>query len=167
MQHLLHKQVATLRIILLSMMSGPAMFFGIALVLRNQFPPGPYTPFLTYGAIGLSMVLVLSTLVVPDMFIQGSLRSLRHGKESPLLRLPQYAGLDDTGKYGALFQTRWIARCALLEAAAMLCVLAFMLEGQIVAPFVALVMLTLIAVPFPSTHSIEQWIEEQRGRQLS
>lgn len=67
----------------------------------------------------------------------------------------------DAGKLAQVYQTTTIVGCALLESAAFLALLAYLLEGQQVSLAVAGAMLLGVAAHLPIGGRLASWVERQ------
>ena len=149
------------RIIVLALIMGVVAFGVVAIVLR-QDPNRPVAaePFISYGALGVAALAVLLQAVVPGLMVTGMRRQIAAGKWPPA----QTAHLipDDLGKLCALFQTRLIFSVAFMEGAAFFLLVAYLLEGSVLALAGAGVMLPLLLVKIPTRAGLESWLSDQQ-----
>src|SRR5262249_15847899 len=71
---------------------------------------------------------------------------------------------DDVWRWWTLYQTRMLIRAAPVEGAAFLNLIAFLVEGQAFSLGIALGLLLVLILQFPTRDGVERWIETQRER---
>jgi hypothetical protein len=151
-----------MRIIVLALALGVLSFLVIAVVVRTQNPQmqASRTGFLTYGALGIAALLVLLQAVVPALLANQLRRQLAAGKWPP----PGAASTpaDDFGKLCALYQTRLLLGAAMLEGGAFLLLIAYFMDGDVVALVGGGVMLALLLAKFPLRSAVEGWLADQQ-----
>jgi hypothetical protein len=62
-----------------------------------------------------------------------------------------------------IFQTRLIIGFAMLEGAAFLQAIAYMVEGQLFSLAIGLALVLVMAMAFPTRSRLENWIERRKG----
>lgn len=162
--------VTTLRIILVALASGIVMFAVVAVVVRSTggFGADEGMNVLSWMALGLAPIALVASRVVPGLLADALRRQIASGKQQP----PQTAAgpmavLNEMGQAGALYgayQTTTIISAALVEGAAMLSVIAFMLEGAWITLGVALGLAGVILALFPSPARAAAWVSNQLRR---
>jgi hypothetical protein len=150
---LLEKQVRVLRITVGALIAGALFLAGAALVLRQQGFQANLGPVPI-----ISMVAILQavgSLAARPMVLNASLRGARQ----------KFAlnGTDSDAAWVSVFTSRTIVGAALLEGAAFLFFIAYLLESQWWALAGGLLMVGLMALwHFPNHDRVVQWIAEQR-----
>jgi hypothetical protein len=153
----------TMRIIVLTLAMGILAFGVVAVVIRLEGPnqPVPDPPLITFIGLPFAASLFVLQGVVPNLIAAGMRRRLAAGKWPPP-GMAKSAPADDTGKLCMLYQVRLLIGAALAESAAFFLLIAYLLEGQIVALAGAAVMLALVLVRFPSRSGLEDWLSDQQ-----
>jgi hypothetical protein len=153
------------RIIVAALALGVVGFAVIAVVQREQNPaPLPPQPVLTYLGLGFGGVMIVLQAVVPGLMTNQLRRKIASGTWP--LRSPARPEVppDDAGKLCLLFQSRTITGAAFVEGAAFFLLVAYLIEGQLIALGGAAVMLVLLLVRFPTRLGLESWLGEQQER---
>jgi hypothetical protein len=152
----------TMRIIVIALAMGVLAFLVVAVVIRQQNPnqPVPDPPIITITALGFAGLQLILQAVIPGLIATGLRRQLAAGKwpRPGILSVPA----DDVVKLCALYQTRLIIGAAIAEGAAFFLLIAYLLEGQLVALAGAAVMLALVLVRFPTRSGLEGWLSDQQ-----
>jgi hypothetical protein len=156
------QQLLTMRIVNLAMIGGVVFFLVIVLFLRakGDQAPAPSFPYLTYLGLVFALVTLAAHFLVPRMVVTANRRrfaSIAALEGTPVEALP----VDDL-RWLNLYQTRLIISAAILEAACFFLLIAYLLEGELTCLVAAGVLLTLLAVKFPTRDGISRWIAEQR-----
>jgi hypothetical protein len=150
---MLEKQVRALQITIGALIGGALMLAGVAIVLRQQ---GFQANFGALPIVSIVAVLqAVGSLTARPLVLNASVRSAR--------QKIALSGTDSDAVWAPIFASRTIIGAALLEGAAFLFFIAYLLEGQWWALAGGLAMVGLMAVwHFPSQNKVEQWIAEQR-----
>jgi hypothetical protein len=129
----------------------------------RPFGPGQGPPILSVLALGTLAVLAVASGVLPDVVLRQGLRSIARGEGPP-----------PTGYAGRLLlqrQTTLIMGLALLEAPALFCCIAYLLEGRLYTVGGAVLAVLLMASRFPTESGLRAWlrrrldaVEEERRR---
>jgi len=157
----------TLQIIVGAMAAGVIMFLGVTIFLASQkveVPP-PAVPVVTYAAIGMTIVSVVAWLFVPGIASGNMRKALVEGRAKDwglVKNLPNAAEVGDIAPLAAVYQTRTIISVAVLEGAAFLAIMAYMLEHQVISLCLAVALLLLILSQIPSKSKVESWLESER-----
>ena len=172
----IRKVARTLQIIVGALAGGVLMFLAVVIYLVSQNPPvaAPESPIITYAAYGLAVLAGIASLVVPNLISNQARQSLITGGPSNwglVKNLPNAAELGDVAPLAAILQTQTITGAALLQGAAFMACVAYMVEHQRLVLIVAGVLLLMIARKFPTVSSLESSIESdsttvQQMRQL-
>jgi hypothetical protein len=150
---MLKKQVRALQITIGALIAGALMLAGVAIVLRQQ---GFHANFGAAPIVSIVAFLqAVGSLAARPVVLNASLRSAR--------QKIALSGADSDAAWIPIFASRTIIGAALLEAAAFLFFIAYLLEGQWWALAGGLAMVGLMVVwHFPNQSKVEQWIAEQR-----
>jgi len=166
--------IMTLRIIVVALASGVAAFAVAAVVIRMQQAAAQANDadgLLTTLGIAAAPVALLLSRFLPGTIVANSRRQIASGQYGSAGRPPapqasgspsSAAAVDDDAKLFMVYQTKTIIAAALLEGAAFLNIVAFLLGGNLIALGVACLLALAIAAMFPRTSSVVEWIEGQR-----
>ena len=149
----LAQQVKVLQIIILAMVMGVVMFAGIAMAMQRE-PSGD--SLLSYTAAGMALFGIVARVVVPAAIV-GKLRQ----------QLAEETGLSAeaaTARLATMYQTRTIVAAALVEGPALIALVAYLMEGKLMALGCAAVMLATLATLFPTANSARSWLEGQTAQ---
>lgn len=154
----------TLQIIVCAMAMGVIMFMAVVTFefSQNANVAKPATPVVTYAAIAVAVGAGAAWLILPGLIAGRLHRSLAGGRyptSGLAANVPNAAELGDVAPLAAIYQTRTIISVALLEGAAFMAIVAFMLERQHVAIGIALLFLLLILSHFPTLSRLEAAID--------
>lgn len=157
----------TMRIITGALIAGVVVFLAITFVVRSD-QQGPI--FVTAPDLGLSSIFVLLGLVgallcvlaayfVPPLLVANQRRQLAEGRfvMGPNKEVPK----NETLGLVMIYQSQMIVSLALLEGAAFFNAIAFMLEGSPLSLGLALLLLGVMALWFPTRSGLESWLAEQ------
>lgn len=158
------------RIIVAAMAGGVALFAGIAVFLRSAgaIDEVQTAPLLTaIGVAGAVLAAALqgpaANLVVWRIIKQIAARkwqpAVRTGADNPIAQLLEQAG--EPGLVVLAFLPKVLVSAALLEGAALLNVVAFLLEGSPIPLAVAAALVAGILAQWPSRTAMEQWVSEK------
>jgi hypothetical protein len=152
----------TMRIIVSALALGVMTLFVVVVVMRQQNPnrPVPDPPIITFIALGFAGLQFVLQAVIPNLMAAGARRRIAAGQWPPGMGASVPA--DDLGKLCMLYQVRLVVGAALVEGAAFFLLIAYLLEGQIVALAGAAVMLALVLVRFPTRSGLEGWLSDQQ-----
>lgn len=155
----LAQRIRIMQIIVAAMAMGIVSFMGIALFIRlAQQQPGPGLPHITYIALGYFPIALLLQAILPNM--------MSRRPQTPE-RLDELARNSDAAHRGAgslcvRYQTMLIISLAIIEGAAFLALIAYIIDGNMLTLFVAAILLGVMLAKFPSAARVERWIDEQR-----
>ncbi len=146
--------VRTLQIIIGALCSGIVLFLAMVFSLaRNEPVPGG---MLSMVGVGIAVAAVASAFVLPGIVVaQHRRRIVEKEKADGGDRSLERRLLD-------AYQVKLIMAGALLEGAALLNVVVFLLEGQWYNVAIGLLLATGIALLFPTRSRLDHWIEEQK-----
>ncbi|HVT28085.1 MAG TPA: hypothetical protein VHE81_08720 [Lacipirellulaceae bacterium] len=156
----------TLQIIVGTMAVGVLMFVGVVFILASQNAPigGAFDSIITYVAIGMAIAVTIAWMIVPGTIVGRMRQSVieRDVANWGLVRnIPNLEELGDVAPLAAIYQTRTIVGAALFEGAAFLATVAYMIEHQRIALFIAAVLLLLILSQIPTVSRLGDWIESE------
>lgn len=153
-----------MQIIVGAMAAGLVVFLAIVLVMERIDPPGGPDrafilglPMMTLLAVIFGFTCPLMSFVIPGLIADGGLKQLAN-------RAPTAEPADDAAAIGQLFQTRLIIASALIEGAAFLALIAYMLEHHPVALGVAVALIAVLLSRIPTLDRVQGWMDEQTAR---
>lgn len=170
----LRPAILTLRIIVMALAAGVVIFAVTAILIRLQQAQAPADDaawMLTILGFAAAPVAFVLSRFVPSVFVAKARRQIANGQFGPPAGAntnptdgPQSSlfQLGDDGKLFMVYQTKTILAAALLEGAAFLNVVAFLLGGIPIALVLALLLTLAIVAMFPRTSQVVEWIETQR-----
>ena len=170
----LAKPIRTLQIIVGAMILGVIALLAIALTIGPQIAPPaghvdgqpPRTPVISYGAVACGAVLLVASLVVPQVVAGAGRRKIAAGTWQPGQGGPMFSDefFERTGDAGRLYGVLLVSTiigAAILEGGGLLAGVAYLVEGQLLALGVAVVLLFALVLRFPTRARVEQWIDEK------
>ena len=163
-------QTRTLQIVCGGLMAGCLLFMAIALglTLSGVMPPLGTAPVLTYVGAAISAFFLLARAAVPSVITTQARRALAHGNLDKLPVLggnfqPHLASLveraGDTGRLAAVYGSQAIVGMALLEGCCFMNLIFFVLEHNPLSLGIALAILGLMAIHFPTHERMVGWID--------
>ena len=154
------KQLVTIRIIVGALCAGGLFLAGVVLLMPRRVAD---EPMLAFMALLFSVCGVIAAAIVPRMIGKRARNSLVDNARPQPQPSPSLASGDAShvSRIMGIYQTRLITSLALLEAAAFFNLVAYMIEGQVVNVAVALVLLVLMLIQFPSRTRTEHWVADQ------
>jgi hypothetical protein len=162
----LGKCVTVMQIIVGALAAGAVTFAVVVLILRSQQQAdGPRDSSLLLSYIGIlgAASAIAAWIIVPRLIVARARQELSEGK-TPTLADDRGPALTDGARHiqplVAMHQTRLIVGCALLEGAAFLNVLAYMLEGQLMNLVAAGLLVLMIVGQIPTVGRLTSWIED-------
>jgi hypothetical protein len=133
-------------------------------------PPlaGPGVPLITYIAVGMGIAGLVLSFVIPRVIVAGARHRIAKGMFKPLVtdelaQPTQIYPAGDTGKLAFVYQTQLIIGSAICEGMAFFAAIAYMLERNILALGMALILLACLAIRFPTRDRVNAWIEQQQS----
>jgi hypothetical protein len=167
------RQVRTLQIIVAAIVSGVLMFLFIACLVAGA--PREGRSVLSTIALAVAAILVVLRLIVPAVIASRSRRKILRGQYSPGLGVASPAVAEakrqhletffrrtgDAGRLMIVYMTNTIMAAAILEGAAFLLLVAYLVDHQAVTLAVAIALLVAIAAHMPWRARVFAWIEEQ------
>jgi hypothetical protein len=157
----------TMQIIAGALVAGVCVFLGIVLYLvfvqnngQGQAPPGGGLPLISIVAVAMMVVNVPLSVLIPRISTLAALRQIAAGTWTP----PEgSARPSDTTmrRLLAVRQTTLIIGLALLEGAAFLGCIAYLLEAQPYVLAVTGVAILLMLLQFPTESRVLAWLDRQ------
>ncbi len=148
--------VRTLRIIVFALLMG-VVSFGVVAVLKRPEPPED-TPLLPLLGVGMAVGSAVLSVVVGQVLARVQSAAIAAGRTlDDQLDDPD---ADELQLLGVL-QTKVIVECALLEGAAFLNLVGYMLHGTLYSLGVTVLLLLGIALRFPRTSSVRVWLDDR------
>jgi hypothetical protein len=164
---LLPQRLRLIQIIAAAMLSGVATLLAIALYLvwaQNQgrgMAPPQGSPMVSYIAVAVLITNAPLAVVLPGMQTRNSLRRIASGTWQVPPGGDPTGFTTDTAKLLVVRQTTLIIALALLEGAAFLGGIAYLLEAQPLALVVVAVATALMLAQFPTESRVRAWLEQQ------
>lgn len=158
----LDRRIQVMRIILVALMGGVGALMVIAVVMRTggQFGPPRENPVITYVSFAYAAGIFAAHAFVPNRVAAGVRRRLA-GDVAP--SAPDDTGLSpDEKSLCAAYQTRLIVAAALVEGAAFMFLIAYMIEGNWISLAAGVACLVLLAAKFPTENGVRRWMEAQQ-----
>lgn len=155
----LDQRVLVMQIIMAALAMGVVSFMGIAIFIRfSQQQAPPEMPVLTYIALGYTPIALLLQAILPGMMAGARTQTPE--------RLEGLAGKGDevpaVGSLCARYQALLIISLAIIEGAAFLALIAYLIDGNLLTLGAAVVLLAVLLAKFPTLGRVERWIEERR-----
>lgn len=118
-------------------------------------------PILTYCAAGFAPLALCGSFVLPAVLTSLGRNQITKSERALESTGPKLGLVQDAQLHG-LYATITILRSAMVEGAALLAGVAYLLERQPVAAGVAVVLIFVLAFRMPTSARLEQWIQTQR-----
>ncbi|MBX3412055.1 MAG: hypothetical protein KF708_05000 [Pirellulales bacterium] len=157
----------TQRIIVGALLQGTLVFLAVAIYLRVKEPEVDFTLGLSpisVAAVVVAILVVLAQPLVARWLVARSRQQIADGTWNPPgghSPADSYIDTGDTGRLMAVYQTKTIVSCAMLEGAAFFATIAVLMEGAIICLVVAVALMVAIAARFPFERQVSEWIEQQ------
>ncbi len=146
--------VRIVQIITFALLQGAFLFGCIALFLNSGDING-VPSLLTWVAVGVSGLMVVNHFVVPRIIAGAMIRNLAaNGLAGKTLE-------EKATLVMGVFQSQHIIGCAMLEGAAFLCLVVYLVESTQYALGCAVLLLCIIAARFPTTSGVQFWVENR------
>ncbi|MCI0491954.1 MAG: hypothetical protein L0Z07_03340 [Planctomycetes bacterium] len=157
----------TMQIIVASLAGGVAVFFALVLIItvRGAINAPANHPLVTYVAAGFAVTIFAIWAIVPGLVTSQNRKSIVEGRTLwlawPARQSPGAEDLADIGPMAVAYQTRLIIAAALLEGAAFLNLIAYMLERQSLSLVIAGVLWLMLLSHVPTVSRVENWLERE------
>lgn len=139
----------TSQIISGALIMGIVMFGGVAFVVAKG--AGDQAPMLAFIGIAFAGMNTVLRFIVPTIIVNAAKPKLIEANNAD--RMVQLAGL---------YQTKTIIAMAVLEGAALLNLVAYIIDKQLWSYGVVAFLLAVMAISFPSQGQFESWAEEMK-----
>ena len=159
--------VMSAQLVVGGMLIGCVVFLLIVIAIGGSSRVADHLPVLTYGAAAIAAFLVLARAIVPRIVVAQARRRIRQGTwTSSLGNVPTVAGQSrpeegDAEKLGQVFLMRTILSAAFLEGAAVLLLVAYLVERSPLSAILATALIIALAAHFPTAARAAEWIQEQ------
>jgi len=163
-------QLRTMQILWASLVVGVTMFLVVALVVRSG--QGPilvqkrlldFSDMLVLVGVLVAGMAVLMHYTIPALAVNSQRQALAEGRTDAIFKGREAPRSQDMA-LAAIYQTQMIIGLALLEGAAFLNAIVFMIQGSPVSLAVAVALIGLMATRVPTRGALDGWIEDQRAR---
>lgn len=139
----------TAQIIAFALITGVLVFAAIAYFVAKGKPAA--FPIVSYMGVGFAVINLTMRFVVPAYLVSMQKRSLAGATEPDL-----------TNSLAGLYQTKMIIGMALLEGAAFINLVAYIVEKQIWSFGVVGALVLVMVASFPTQWKIENWVEDMK-----
>lgn len=146
--------VRVLKIITFAMVTGVLLFMGVALAMNEGAIDGE-AKIVSWVGLGMACLMTVNHLVVPNIVARAA---------SNKVNAQEVRNADEADKFSLVFpafQIRHIVACAMLEAAAFMNLVFYMLTAYVGNLAAASVLVVLIAIRFPSVSGVEFWVQDR------
>ena len=180
---LLRSQLRTMQIVAFALLTGVGTFLAMVLFIVNWANNGqgmlgavgfPF-PFLTVIALAMLAVEAPLAFLIPAMIVRSNLQQIAEGRwQAPSMAVrasdaiwpvvPVVSGANlgnDNGKLLAVRRKAMIIGLALLESAAFMGCMAYLLEANVLGLAVVGVAVMLMLIKFPTEGGIRAWLDRQ------
>ncbi len=154
MSSILSSSVRVVQIITFALVQSSFLFAVIVLFAKQGQMNSPAGP-LTWIAAGVSGVLFVLQLIVPGVIARSGLAKLSTAELKGLSEVDQFR------KLMPIFQSQHIVGCAMLEGAALLGAICYMMEENWIAMAVCAAMTGSLVAKFPTATSVRFWVENK------
>jgi hypothetical protein len=161
MHDVLDAPLRSLRIVVGAILGGAVSFFAFVAAfgpLGEEADP----PFLSWLSLGVAAMALVMYAIAPSMMEAAGRRSIAGGTNASRGVLVE--ALGDEGRLFYVNQGRTILAAALVEGAALLCGVGYLLEGETLALAGMGALLLVLALGFPTRGGWERWIDRQSRR---
>jgi hypothetical protein len=145
-----------MQIIVGTLASSVVVFAVVALVMRHGEPAE--RAVISYVAIPFTIACLVGSPIVASRVAGIARQSLIEGTLKPPPDAP--TGSSDVGLLAGVYQTRLIIAAAIIEGAAFMNLVAYLLEGH-VWTLAAAVVLFILLMQFPTTGRVENWVSDE------
>jgi hypothetical protein len=165
------QHLVAMKIMVAGMIAGVLVFFVLSLLVLRPLAgaEGPRGWLVTSIALAVAAGTIAVRMVVPRLLVASGRRKILRGHFSarvqPARFLPTRGDLikrtGDAGRLAILFMDKTITGCVLLEGATFFLLLAFVVEGQMLAMWSAAVLILVMVAHFPTHAGVVGWIQSQ------
>ena len=151
--------VGTLQVVVGAMTAGATVLLVVAIAVRSSFVASfgeqSAVPLLSYVALGYAVLALLARAIVPNLVVGGAVRRIATGQvdtEAEITRLKN------------VFATKTIVAAAMIEGAALLAVIAYLIEGTPLSLVIAPILIVILGAHFPRRANVDEWLRRQSER---
>ena len=147
-----------MQIIVFALVMGVVTFLGIALVVNGAGIEGE-PDILSWLGLGIAALMIAAHLIVPRISASAALSQVS---------TEEVRNADDDRKFELIapaYQGQLIVACALLEGAAFLNLVGYMLNEYVGNLFAAMALVAMIAAKIPTLSRVEFWVQD-RAREI-
>jgi hypothetical protein len=169
----LAKQVRVLQLVVAAMISGILMFLIVVCLTAGHGPAQEEHPIVTTIALAMAALCVILRLIVPDVVVSAARRKILRGEYNPGASATWAAKRQaleaffrrtgDAGRLMAVYMTTTVLAGAILEGAAFLLLVAYLVDRQAVSLAVAIAILVALAAHMPWRARVFAWIDRELG----
>ncbi|WP_298860687.1 hypothetical protein [uncultured Gimesia sp.] len=153
----LNERHRAMMIIWFAMLAGVVVFGVVVAVLINGSKPNAGLPVLTFTAMGMAAMSLVIRFIVPNL--------ISRKQFAQTMQTAKTEANDDEeqmlGNFYQIFMMRLIIGMALLEGAAMLSLVAVMVENQRLAFIPVAILLLVMIASIPTKSKLDGWIRNQ------
>ncbi|HAW26502.1 hypothetical protein [Gimesia maris] len=153
----LQQRQMMMTVIWLALIMGVVTFGMIVTFIGLKEEPGKGLPVITYLGMGLAALMLVLRMIIPNMiarnqFTQAMQEAREEGNQDEEQML---------GTFYQIFMVRMIIGLALLEGAAMINLVAVMVENQKLAFIPVAILLLVMIASMPTKSKLDGWIRNQ------
>ncbi|MEQ8634402.1 hypothetical protein [Gimesia maris] len=153
----LQQRQMMMTVIWLALIMGVVTFGMIVTFIGLKEEPGKGLPVITYLGMGLAALMLVLRMIIPNMiarnqFTQAMQEAREEGNQDEEQML---------GTFYQIFMVRMIIGLALLEGAAMINLVAVMIENQKLAFIPVAILLLVMIASMPTKSKLDGWIRNQ------
>ncbi|EDL58719.1 hypothetical protein [Gimesia maris] len=153
----LQQRQMMMTVIWLALIMGVVTFGMIVTFIGLKEEPGKGLPVITYLGMGLAALMLVLRMIIPNMiarnqFTQAMQEAREEGNQDEEQML---------GTFYQIFMVRMIIGLALLEGAAMINLVAVMVENQKLAFIPVSILLLVMIASMPTKSKLDGWIRNQ------
>lgn len=160
-ERFLRKSLLTMQIIAGALIQGVVVFL-VVVMFFLPVPPNRLAVLNSYIALGFALVAMVMSLVVPNIIVASTKKSLVKGRPIDLPKqFGEVSNLGFLAPLAGLYQTKMIIAMALLEGAAFYNLISYMMERQPFTLAVVGMLLLALVMNFPTRRGLEKWLAEE------
>lgn len=153
----LQQRQMMMTVIWLALIMGVVTFGIIVILIGQNKEPGKGLPVITYLGMSLAALMLVLRMIIPNLIARNQFaqamqeaREEEHQDEEQVL-----------GTFYQIFMVRMIIGLALLEGAAMLNLVAMIIENQKLAFIPVVILLLVMIASMPTKSKLDGWIRNQ------
>ncbi|MDH3719329.1 MAG: hypothetical protein OES79_14515 [Planctomycetota bacterium] len=139
-------------------LASSVVVFGVVVLVMRQGEPAE-SAVVSYVAIPYTIACLVGSPIVAARVARMAQQSLVQGTLKPPPNAP--TGSSDVGLLAGVYQTRLIIAAAIIEGAAFLNLVAYLLEGHVWTLAATVVLLFILLMQFPTTGRVENWVSDE------